>query len=57
VTHDSDYKNIRPIVAAGDGYTVVFWLGNGPWEHYQKYATDAVGFILERPDAVEHGDD
>lgn len=49
ITKGSKYKNIRPIVVAGDGYKVLTWLGNAPWEHFQKYETDAIGIILERP--------
>ncbi|VGO19183.1 glycoside hydrolase family 88 protein [Pontiella sulfatireligans] len=49
VTSGSKYKNIRPIVVAGDGYKVLTWLGNGPWSHFCDYATDAIGMILERP--------
>ncbi|MDF7825935.1 glycoside hydrolase family 88 protein [Pontiellaceae bacterium B12227] len=49
LTFGSEYKNIRPIVVAGDGYKVLMWLGNKPWTHFQNYETDAVGMILERP--------
>lgn len=49
ITAGSKYKNIRPIVVAGSGYKVLTWLGNGPWEHFCKYQTDAIGVILERP--------
>ena len=49
ITKGSKYKNIRPIVVAGDGYKVLFWLGNKPWNHFQQYSTDAMGIVLERP--------
>lgn len=49
LTFDSKYKNIRPIVVAGEGYKVLMWLGNKPWTHFQNYETDALGLILERP--------
>ncbi|QBG49305.1 hypothetical protein EGM51_11970 [Verrucomicrobia bacterium S94] len=49
LTFDSEYKNIRPIVVAGEGYKVLMWLGGAPWRHFQNYETDAVGLILERP--------
>lgn len=49
LTFDSEFKNIRPIVVAGDGYKVLMWLGDHKWSHYQNYATDAIGIILERP--------
>ncbi len=49
ITQGSKYKNIRPIVVAGDGYKVLMWLGGAPWRHFQDYETDAIGMVLERP--------
>lgn len=48
VTSGSDYRNLRPICVAADGYTVLIWL-HGPWNTYKDYATDVVGLVLERP--------
>ena len=49
ITHESTYKNIRPVIVSGDGYKVVLWLGNKPWRHFQDYESDVVGYVLERP--------
>ena len=44
LTTDSPDRNIRPIVATGDGYRAVLWL-SGPWRTYLDYESDVVGFI------------
>ena len=49
VTANSEFKNIRPIVVAGDGYEVLMWLGGAPWHHFEDYQTDAIGLIRTRP--------
>lgn len=49
LTFNSTYKNIRPIVVAGEGYKVLLWLGNQPWRHFQDYESDVMGYILESP--------
>jgi hypothetical protein len=48
VTAGSAVRNIRPIVVAGEGYTVLLWL-RGPWNTYTDYQSDIVGIVLERP--------
>lgn len=52
VTFNSKQKNIRPMVVAGDGYKVVLWLGGKPWEHFQNYETDVMGYILKKPKKI-----
>ena len=47
ITFNSKHKNIRPIIVSGDGYTVVLWLGDKQWNHFQNYESDVVGYILE----------
>ncbi|RED95986.1 putative BNR repeat neuraminidase [Marinoscillum furvescens DSM 4134] len=49
LTDNSTYKNIRPIIVAGDGYKVVLWLGGKPWTHYQSFETSIMGYVLEKP--------
>ena len=49
LTFGSTYKNIRPIVAAGEGYKVLLWLGGNEWNTFMKYKTDAMGWVLEKP--------
>lgn len=49
LTSNSTYKNIRPIIVSGEGYKVALWLGNKPWNHYQSYESDVMGYVLERP--------
>lgn len=46
ITSNSTYKNIRPIVVAGEGHKVLIWL-NGPWKSYINYNTDVKGIILK----------
>ena len=44
LTTNSPDRNIRPIVAIGDGYRAVLWL-SGPWSTYTDYESNVVGFI------------
>lgn len=44
ITTNSPERNIRPIVATGDGYRAVLWL-SGPWRTYLDYESNVVGFI------------
>ena len=44
LTANSPHRNIRPIVATGDGYRAVLWL-HGPWHTYTDYESDVVGYI------------
>ncbi|MBN2233638.1 MAG: hypothetical protein JW706_00695 [Opitutales bacterium] len=48
VTGGSSWDNIRPMVAAGDGYKVLVWL-NGPWSTYVDYEVDVRAIVLEHP--------
>lgn len=48
ITSNSNYRNIRPIVVANEGYKVLLWL-NGPWYHFQDYDANVQGIILEKP--------
>ncbi len=49
ITSNSNYRNIRPIVVADEGYKVLLWL-NGPWYHFQDYDSNVQGIILEKPE-------
>ncbi|TXE09792.1 glycosyl hydrolase [Seonamhaeicola algicola] len=49
VTSNSNYRNIRPIVVANQGYKVLLWL-NGPWYDYENYNSNVQGIILEKPE-------
>ncbi|WP_299557054.1 glycoside hydrolase family 88 protein [Seonamhaeicola sp.] len=51
ITSDSNYRNIRPIVVANEGYKVLLWL-NGPWYDYLNYDSNVQGIILEKPEAL-----
>ncbi len=51
ITKNSNYRNIRPIVVANEGYKVLLWL-NGPWDDFTNYASDVQGIILEKPEAL-----
>jgi hypothetical protein len=44
LTANSLHRNIRPIVATGDGYRAVIWL-RGPWRTYTDYESDVVGYV------------
>ncbi len=48
VTSGSNYRNIRPIIVADEGYKVLLWL-NGNWWTYLHYDVDVRGLILEKP--------
>jgi len=48
LTSSSESRNIRPVVAAGDGYKVVLWL-SGPWNTYTDYYSKVAGIVLELP--------
>lgn len=48
LTSNSEHRNIRPVVAAGDGYKAVLWL-NGPWNTFKDYYSEVAGIILETP--------
>ncbi|UKM65174.1 glycoside hydrolase family 88 protein [Flavobacteriaceae bacterium GSB9] len=48
ITSNSNYRNIRPIVVADNGYKVLLWL-YGPWHTYTNYDSNVVGVILEKP--------
>ncbi|WP_242094165.1 glycoside hydrolase family 88 protein [Aestuariivivens sediminicola] len=50
VTSNSNYRNIRPIIVADEGYKVLLWL-NGPWHDYTDYDADVKGIILDKPNA------
>lgn len=50
ITSESSYDNLRPIVASGEGYTVLLWLGDGPWKTYTDYKVNVKGLIINRPD-------
>lgn len=45
VTSNSKYRNIRPIVVAGEGHKVLLWL-NGPWNSFVNYEADVKGIVL-----------
>ncbi|GAF05110.1 unsaturated rhamnogalacturonyl hydrolase YteR [Saccharicrinis fermentans DSM 9555 = JCM 21142] len=49
ITSDSNYRNIRPIVVANQGYKVLLWL-HGAWNTYVNYDVCVKGMILERPE-------
>tara|TARA_R110002049_G_scaffold307520_1_gene508217 strand:+ start:29635 stop:30117 length:483 start_codon:yes stop_codon:yes gene_type:complete len=49
ITSNSNYKNIRPIVVDGEGYKVLLWLGDGPWNTFTDYKVNVKGIILKRP--------
>lgn len=49
ITSDSNYQNIRPIAVSGEGYTVLLWLGDGPWKTYTDYKVNVIGLIINRP--------
>jgi len=49
VTEHSEYRNIRPILVAGEGYKVLIWL-KGSWNTYRDYDVDVTGVVLERPE-------
>lgn len=44
LTTNSPHRNIRPVVATGDGYRAVLWL-RGPWRTYVDYESNIVGYI------------
>lgn len=48
LTADSEHRNIRPVVVAGDGFKVVLWL-SGPWNEYRDYYSEVAGLMLESP--------
>jgi hypothetical protein len=48
LTANSNHKNLRPMVVAGEGYKVVMWL-NGPWATYKDYDSNVMGIVLEKP--------
>lgn len=48
LTANSEERNLRPIVVAGEGYKVLLWL-QGPWNTYKDYNSDVVGQVLKRP--------
>lgn len=48
LTSNSNYRNIRPIVVASEGYKVLLWL-NGPWKNFVDYHSNVQGIILEKP--------
>lgn len=48
ITTNSEYRNIRPIVVANNGYKALVWL-SGPWNTYKDYDVDVKGIILEHP--------
>lgn len=45
ITSNSEYRNIRPIVVANEGYKALIWL-NGPWNSFVNYKVDVKGIIL-----------
>lgn len=45
ITSHSKYRNIRPIVVAGEGHKVLLWL-NGPWNSFVNYNADVKGIVL-----------
>ncbi|WP_111708210.1 glycoside hydrolase family 88 protein [Lutibacter citreus] len=45
ITSNSEYRNIRPIVVAGEGHKVLIWL-NGPWNSFVNYKADVKGIVL-----------
>ncbi|SDW34387.1 Rhamnogalacturonyl hydrolase YesR [Lutibacter oricola] len=45
ITSNSEYRNIRPIVVAGEGHKALIWL-NGPWNSFVNYKADVKGIIL-----------
>ncbi|WP_298472418.1 glycoside hydrolase family 88 protein [uncultured Maribacter sp.] len=47
VTSKSKYRNIRPIVVAGEGHKVLLWL-NGPWNSFVNYKADVKGIVLSK---------
>jgi hypothetical protein len=49
ITSNSEYKNIRPIVAEGEGYKVLLWLGDGEWNTFVDYKVNVKGMVLKRP--------
>ena len=49
LTSKSTHPNLRPIIVAGEGYSVLLWL-RGPWKTYTDYQSDVVGWVLKRPD-------
>lgn len=49
VTSNSNYRNLRPIIIANDGYKVLMWL-NGPWYSFVDYDSNVIGKILKRPE-------
>ncbi len=51
MTSNSNYRNIRPILVANEGYKVLLWL-NGPWHNYTDYDANVLGVILEKPNSV-----
>ena len=48
LTAGSSVRNIRPIVVAGEGYSVLIWL-RGPWNTFRDYHSDVVGIVLKSP--------
>jgi hypothetical protein len=49
LTINSKDTNLRPIAVEGEGYKVLLWLGDGPFNTYTDYNLDVKGMVLKRP--------